>query len=71
MNFLCNTTIFSLYKIKTTLNRTLKGKYSEIDTDTKCESYSDIDYDSNYDKIFKDEYLELDGQTLSINKLDS
>ncbi len=34
------------------------------------EVLNDINYDSNYDEIFEDYSLELDGQTTAINKFD-
>lgn len=71
MNFLHNATIFSFYKVKTILSRTLKRKYFEIETNTKREVYNDINYSSNYNKIFENNNSELDEQTLPINKLDS
>lgn len=42
-------------------DKMLKGNnYFEIETSTKYKILSDIDYNSNYDEIFKNNDLELD-----------
>lgn len=58
-------------KIKTTLGKTLKRKYFEIETDTKYKACSDTNYGSHYNEIFENNSPELDEQTPPINKLDT
>ena len=71
-NFLYNATIFSLWKVKTILDKTLrKNNYFEIETGAKHEVMNDTNYDSNYNEIFKNNSLELDGQTPPIDELDT
>ncbi len=40
-------------------------------TSAEREALSDTDYDSNYDEIFENDDLKLDGQTPPINELDT
>lgn len=71
-NFPCDATIFSLWKIKTTLGRILrKNNYFKIKTGAEHEALTDTNYGSNYDEIFKSNDPELDGQIPPTNKLDT
>lgn len=42
-----------------------------MEINTKHKTYNDIDYDNDYDKIFENNSLELNEQTLPIDKLNS
>ena len=48
-------------KVRTTLGKTFKTKYFEMETGTEHETYSDTDYGSNYNEIFENNSLELNG----------
>ena len=58
-------------KIKTILGKTFKRRYFEIRTGTEHKTCSDTNYGSNYNEIFENNSLELDGQKPPINKLDT
>ncbi len=54
------------------LGRILKrNNYFKIETNTKYKALSNINYDSDYNDIFENNNLELNGQIPPINKLDT